>query len=64
LVALVDIEFVDFDFGVAFRAVGHNPLVQSPGLRRRRLACLTVGNWVNDVPESGSAGAGAISAEL
>src|SRR6185295_2719193 len=26
LIALVDVEFVDFDFGVAFRAGGHNRL--------------------------------------
>src|SRR6187397_845869 len=33
LIALVDVEFVDFDFGVAFRAVGHTlprPLPNPP----------------------------------
>jgi hypothetical protein len=60
LIALVDVELVDLDFGVAFRAVGHNLLVR-PRAVRQGVACLTVGNWVDDVPESGSAGAIAIS---
>ena len=38
LIALVDIEFVDLDFGVAFRAVGHNLPRSLPGPSARGAA--------------------------
>src|SRR5262249_3721818 len=46
LVALIDIEFVDFDVGIAFRAGGHMP-------PRRVEPAWRFGNGIGEVPEAG-----------